>query len=66
MYDFGIRQALSGYRVVYRPNEVNHCPGCGGTHWHVGRMTAECAFCGTAIGIRSETTQGAGCMRAAA
>ena len=29
-----------GYAAVYRDNELNHCPGCGRTHWHIGRMTA--------------------------
>ena len=38
-----------GYHAVYRDNEVNHCPGCGRTHWHVGRTLAECAFCATAL-----------------
>ncbi|WP_354306630.1 hypothetical protein [Sphingomonas trueperi] len=49
MYDFGIRRALTGYRMAYRPHETNPCPGCGQSHWMVGRMTAECAFCGTAL-----------------
>jgi hypothetical protein len=26
-----------------------HCPGCGHRHWHVGRFTAECATCATAL-----------------
>ena len=38
-----------GYHAVYRENEVNHCPGCGRTHWMIGRMSAECAFCTTAL-----------------
>jgi hypothetical protein len=38
-----------GYLVVYRAGQVNHCPGCGRSHWHIGRSTAECAFCSTAI-----------------
>ena len=38
-----------GYHAVYRDNEINHCPGCGRTHWHVGRALAECAFCATAL-----------------
>lgn len=49
MYDFGIRQALTGYRVAYHPHETNHCPGCDKSHWMIGRLTAECAFCGTAL-----------------
>ena len=38
-----------GYHAVYREQEVNHCPGCGRTHWHIGRVSAECAFCATAL-----------------
>jgi hypothetical protein len=38
-----------GYHAVYREREVNHCPGCGRTHWIIGRMSAECAFCATAL-----------------
>jgi hypothetical protein len=33
----------------YHEGEVNHCPGCGRSQWHVGRTLAECAFCGTAL-----------------
>lgn len=49
------RQALAydprtrGHHVEYRENEVNHCPGCGRCQWLVGRLTAECAFCSTAV-----------------
>ena len=35
--------ALRGYHVAYRPNQVNACPGCGRSHWLVGRLMAECA-----------------------
>ena len=38
-----------GYHAVYREQEVNHCPGCGRTHWIIGRVSAECAFCSTAL-----------------
>jgi hypothetical protein len=38
-----------GYGPVYHSGEVNHCPGCGRSHWHIGRTTAECAFCMTAL-----------------
>ena len=41
--------AVRGYHVVYREHEVNHCPGCGRTQWLIGRMSAECAFCSTAL-----------------
>jgi hypothetical protein len=38
-----------GYMPLYHADTVNHCPGCGRTHWHVGRQSAECAFCDTAL-----------------
>ncbi len=40
---------VRGYHVTYRENDTNWCPGCGRSHWYVGRVTAECAFCGTAL-----------------
>lgn len=33
----------------YYAGEDNRCPGCGRSHWLVGRSTAECAFCSTAL-----------------
>ena len=38
-----------GYHAVYHEHEVNQCPGCGRTHWIIGRVSAECAFCTTAL-----------------
>lgn len=49
-----------GYRITYRMDEVNHCPGCGRTHWLIGRATAECAFCGTAVPLEGGHLGGAG------
>lgn len=37
------------YQPVYHDGKVNHCPGCGRTHWLIGRISAECAFCATAL-----------------
>lgn len=54
--------ATRGYHAVYRENEVNHCPGCGRTHWYLGRMLAECAFCGTALPLQEAYSQGAAPM----
>jgi hypothetical protein len=51
--------AARGYHCVYRENEVNHCPGCGRTHWFLGRMLAECAFCGTALPLQEAYLRGA-------
>ena len=41
--------AQRGHHIIYRANAENHCPGCGRSHWHIGRITAECGFCGTAV-----------------
>jgi hypothetical protein len=49
-----------GYFVAYRENEVNHCPGCGRTHWYIGRFSAECGFCATALPLAEATRRGAG------
>ncbi|TKD50814.1 hypothetical protein [Sphingomonas baiyangensis] len=57
------RPAEHGYRIAYRLQETNHCPGCGRSHWHVGRMTAECAYCATALPIRTNQTMGEGLFR---
>lgn len=38
---------LAGFRVLYRPGVI--CPACAGRNWHVGRATAECARCATAL-----------------
>jgi hypothetical protein len=64
MYDFGIRHAHSGYRVAYRQHQTNHCPGCGQSHWMIGRTTAECAFCGTALPLIAGASFGNGIVRA--
>lgn len=44
-----LRQALRqrGYCVNYRPGM--DCPGCGGRAFFIGRQSAECARCGTAV-----------------
>lgn len=66
MYNFPIHQPQTGYRVQFHPGEHNHCPGCGRSHWHVGRLTAECAYCATALPIAGATSSGAGVMRRSA
>lgn len=40
----------------YVAGEVNHCPGCSRSQWHIGRTTAECVFCSTAIPLAEQTT----------
>ncbi|HEU5067741.1 MAG TPA: PilZ domain-containing protein [Sphingomicrobium sp.] len=46
---FAAGLAHRGHHVVYRTNETNHCPGCGRSQWYIGRVSAECSFCGTAV-----------------
>ena len=53
-------QQQRGFSPVYRANEVNHCPGCGRTHWYVGRLSAECGFCATALLIADSRMAGLG------
>lgn len=60
MYDFGLRQALTGYKITYREGEVNHCPGCGRSHWIMGRVSAECSVCGTALPYKNGSSSGSG------
>ena len=52
-----------GYHLAYRDGEINYCPGCGRTHWYIGRLSAECAFCGTALPIVQTPMHGAGTFR---
>lgn len=58
--------ARRGFLVLYRPGEVNRCPGCGRTHWYVGRLSAECGFCATAIALVDTGLTGTGLFRRAA
>jgi hypothetical protein len=46
---FAASLAKRGHHIVYRANEPNHCPGCGRSQWYIGRASAECGFCGTAV-----------------
>ena len=52
--------AYRGYHAAYRENQVNHCPGCGRSHWYVGRASAECGFCGTALPLAGASMTGIG------
>lgn len=49
-----------GYHAIYRESVVNHCPGCGRTHWLIGRLLAECAFCATALPLAESLSRGIG------
>jgi hypothetical protein len=53
----GFDPASRGYHAVYRDGEINHCPGCGRTHWLIGRLSAECAFCTTALPLKESAIQ---------
>ena len=53
---FAAGLAQRGHHIVYRANESNHCPGCGRSHWYIGRISAECGFCGTAVPL-AETSR---------
>lgn len=53
---FAAGLAKRGHHIVYRANEANHCPGCGRSQWYIGRVSAECGFCGTAVPL-AETTR---------
>lgn len=47
--------APKGFALFYRVGEPNHCPSCMGTNWHVGRVSAECAGCGTPLPLHHPT-----------
>lgn len=53
----------TGYRVAYHEAETNHCPSCGRSHWLIGRMTAECAYCATALPLSIGGMSGSGTRR---
>lgn len=44
------------YLPLYREDVANHCSGCGRQQWIIGRMTAECGFCGTALPLKKFST----------
>ena len=60
---FAASLAKRGHHIVYRVNESNHCPGCGRSHWYIGRLSAECGFCGTALPLTESLSTGAGLYR---
>jgi hypothetical protein len=46
---FKLDLSSRGYLVLFDPDGPNHCPGCGHSQWFVGRVSAECGICGTAL-----------------
>jgi hypothetical protein len=61
--DHALDPSRRGYHMLYREREVNHCPGCGRSHWYVGRLSAECCFCGTALALTDHLSTGTGLYR---
>ena len=48
-FDFAALNAARGYVILYRRHSGAACPSCGASNWIVGRSTAECARCHTAL-----------------
>jgi len=46
-----------GYQPLYHCDIVNRCPGCGRSHWYIGRFSAECAHCETALPLAMVSIQ---------
>ena len=46
---FALDLSDRGYHVLFHRDEANRCAGCGNSRWLVGRVTAECVSCGTAL-----------------
>ncbi|MDQ1229299.1 hypothetical protein [Sphingomonas sp. SORGH_AS_0879] len=49
--DDAVRPARGGVVLYHGPATI--CPGCGGTSWLVGRCSAECGRCRTALDLAS-------------
>ena len=45
------------FTQLYHGDVINHCPCCDRAHWMIGRSTAECAFCETALPLAASTAQ---------
>lgn len=45
----GLEPGRRGYSPLYRTGTA--CPGCGASQWEIGRFSAECCFCCTALPI---------------
>jgi hypothetical protein len=55
---FRLDLSTRGYQVLFHLDETNHCPGCGRSQWLVGRVTAECVFCSTALPLAESELAG--------
>jgi len=56
--DYRALPGLRGPVVLYRPDQSNTCPSCGGLAWNVGRHSTECARCSTALPLISPAPTG--------
>jgi hypothetical protein len=54
------QHAIVGYPFAYQAGAANFCPRCGGSQWYIGRITAECAYCGTALPLDPAETEAGG------
>ena len=54
---FNGQPAPRGFMPLYHADHVNHCPGCSGTNWIIGRFSAECAHCESAIPLADVAAQ---------
>jgi len=52
------KQGAPGFRCAYRDGEPNLCPDCGMSQWLVGRVTVECACCGTVLSLEHTGMEG--------
>lgn len=50
--------AMQGFVPTYRESDANRCPACGMSQWLVGRITAQCAFCDTALPLEEGSRVG--------
>ncbi|MGZ8283340.1 MAG: hypothetical protein ACXWUN_10380 [Allosphingosinicella sp.] len=57
------RPAAAGANALYRLHQRNDCPGCGASQWLVGRVSAECAACATALPLVETGPIAAGLFR---
>ena len=53
----GHTAARHNFARIYHTDETNDCPACGHSQWHIGRSTAECAFCETALPLPASRSQ---------
>jgi len=49
---------IGGFRPLYHEEDENRCPACGQRQWIVGRLTAQCVFCDTALPLDHITGHG--------